>query len=758
MRAVQITLGIIACLIFSTITIQAQKSPTLKLVVSDDASQQLRRAELLIEQNDSTLLFTMIYGSEKIIQLPTTGLYRIVVSAPGYQANEQKVKINADTTINIIMSPKEVNLSEVVVTGRRPTNFTATGEVFKISPKGKALKNPYRALSEIPVLSVDIIGKSIKTIDGTTPLILIDGRLVNTGISPILPSDIESVEVTEVVTARYLEQGYSKIVNIRLRPDRPLYTYLEWRTRHDIPLRHGAVGGNFELGREKFAVYGSLFYEYLSNDRTALKWDERQANLTKEKRGNQISRYNDTSGNINLKWLPTDADYLSARVVFKKKVNHMNCEQQGTLSLTENGVQDYSLSANEQNRISDNGWLGAIFYQHTFKDNGTLDLYAHYNRGYADLFKSYEEHWENNGNNNTLIDLNTIRNQYTFNVDYQSGDHPFGTFELGNHFVQTNDYIHNNEATPPIKERILQLSNYTFATYQQRWSRFMLMGSMGIQGLHVRASERVSTYFRPRTSESVVFLLNQKQAIRLRHTLTNTLPTPLQLGTFSTSANPQLREEGNIHLRPNKKNTIGLSYNLSLEKWRLILNVDQTWVKDIIEPYIYQEGEQYIQTYRNHGTYQRLSFGGNINYRNNGITITLGSNVLSECFMEQYRLWSWQMNSNVIWWLKDNLGLTASFAYTPKSYTSISVTHYKNPSMADISLAWFPTDNIQISVGVPYIWGVREESLVVRNAGYYQYKNEQFNSSSLRPFILFAYTFRKHSKLQIRNLMPENGL
>lgn len=759
MKFMQTILGIYCFLIFPSMTLKAQTTHILKLLVSNENKEQISRPELLIEYNDSIVLFSIIEGREKIVTLPTTGVYHIVISAIGYEPSDQKIEISTDTTLNVVMEQKVTNLSEVVVIGKRQSNFSATGEIFKISNKGKAMKDPYRALSEIPVLSVDIVGKSIKTRNGETPLILVDGRLVNTGISPILPSDIESVEVTEVVTARYLEQGYSKVVNIRLRPDRPTYTYMEGRTRHDIPLRQGSIGGDFELGRTKFAVFGSVFYNYLHKDRTSLKWEERQENLTKEREGEQISRYNDINGNINIKWLPTKDDYFSARFVFKEKANHMNSAQIGGISLTGDSKQHFSLSVNEQNRISDNGLLGAIFYQHTFKDKGTLDLYAHYNHGYAELSKSNEELWDDNRNMNiTLVELNTIRNQYTFNADYMSGDHSYGTFELGNHFVQTNDEIQNKIATPSVKESISQLSNYTFATYQRRWSRFMLMASVGIQGLHVSASDRASTYFRPRTSESAVFLLNRKQAIRLRHVLTNTLPTSLQLGTFSTSSNPLLREEGNIHLRPNQKNSIGLSYNLSLEKWRFAFNIDQTWVKDIIEPYIFQQGERYVQTYRNNGTYKQLSFGPNINYRGNGITAMVGASVVSECFNEQSRLWSWQMNSNLIWWLKDNLGLTASFVYTPKSYTNISVTHYKNPSMADISVAWYPTDNIQISVGIPYIWGVREQSRIIHNSGYYQYMSQRFDSSSLRPFILFAYTFRKHSKLKIKNLMPENEL
>ena len=54
-------------------------------------------------------------------------------------------------------------------------------------------------------------------LNGETPLILINGNIINSGISPINPSDIESVEVINTVPARYLQDGYNGIVNIKLK-------------------------------------------------------------------------------------------------------------------------------------------------------------------------------------------------------------------------------------------------------------------------------------------------------------------------------------------------------------------------------------------------------------------------------------------------------------------------------------------------------------------------------------------------------------
>ena len=61
--------------------------------------------------------------------------------------------------------------------------------------------------------------------------------------------------------------GVTKIVNIRLRKDIPFYSYVDLRTRHDIPPREGFAGANFELGKKTFAVAGGAFVDYLTNDR-----------------------------------------------------------------------------------------------------------------------------------------------------------------------------------------------------------------------------------------------------------------------------------------------------------------------------------------------------------------------------------------------------------------------------------------------------------------------------------------------------------
>lgn len=119
---------------------------------------------------------------------------------------------------------KNIQLNNVTVTADRSqiVTRTANGQKFFLSDKARRLSNTFEALQEIPLLISDPAMSKVTMLNGKSPLVLIDGNRINSGISPINPSDIESVEVINVVPARYLQEGISGIVNIKLKRRRRL--------------------------------------------------------------------------------------------------------------------------------------------------------------------------------------------------------------------------------------------------------------------------------------------------------------------------------------------------------------------------------------------------------------------------------------------------------------------------------------------------------------------------------------------------------
>lgn len=89
--------------------------------------------------------------------------------------------------------------------------------------------------------------------------ILIDGMRVNSGISPIDPSRIKSVEIIDVVGAKYMRQGVKRVMNIKLK-ETPLYTYAQLSARADYPEKSYFASPKFEIGNSSISLYGDASF------------------------------------------------------------------------------------------------------------------------------------------------------------------------------------------------------------------------------------------------------------------------------------------------------------------------------------------------------------------------------------------------------------------------------------------------------------------------------------------------------------------
>lgn len=471
----------------------------LHLNIASYDHHPIESIELLVQEGDSIVQFSVIEAQEYMLTLSKLGKYSIELTHPSYEVYRLEVFFSTDSIINIILDKPIIELEQVVVEGKIRPKVTATGEVFKLSEKAKSLNNPFKALSEIPLLQVDISSQSIKMRSGETPLILVDGHLVNSGVQPILPENIESVEVSEVVSARYLQMGVTKIVNIRLRESLPLYSYVDFRTRHDIPLREGFGGANFEFGKKTFALSGGIFADYLTKDHVRHETIEHIEQQKKELSGTSISQSRGVDVHLLVKWLPSSSDYFSAILKTKKHKNRTERIQNGMYSASNKNV---SLNASSDEDNLNGGFLAALFHEHTFGSQSTLTTLFKYNYGFYDLRQNYSEVCDKTPIK-SLVDLATLRNQYTLSIDYNSGKQPFGSLAIGNNLEYTRDKVTNQSITPFLTAYVGLWSNYTHATYSNQWKRLYYMVSIGIQSLAVKTTDKNHSYWRPRVAASM---------------------------------------------------------------------------------------------------------------------------------------------------------------------------------------------------------------------------------------------------------------
>ena len=720
----------------------------IDLNIKSANGEQIRGAELSVVASDSTVLFEIISVPNYTLTLPSSGLYEISISHMAYEPYYFKKEFTNDSTLFVTLDSRTIQLEEVTVEAKAPTKITATGEIFQLSQKAKKSGDPYRALSEIPLLNVDIINQKITTNSGDELLVLIDGRLQNSGISPIDPKFIESVEISEVVSARFLKMGVNKIVNIKLKKNRPMYSFTDIRTRHDIPIREGFGGANFEMGRKKIAVTGSVFYSYLHDDKIATKSNEQTEDISRILEGEQINNSRSWEGSFMTKWIPTKSDYFSSIIKFLSS-------DDGTKKLS-NGQYvkntNYHLKYDYYDNTIVKGVLAALYHEHTFRNDNILTTFFKYNYSPTNVKENLAEEF-NGGTHEMKIHEESLRNQYTLAIDFDTQEQKYGNINIGNEFEYTNDKNWNRLIEPSPSVPVDRWSNYTYLGYSNNWKRLFYMASIGVENLGVKVLEHTNISWEPRISTSLSLKLPYNQSIRIAYNMDNTLPPSSLLFTFNHSTNPLLRVEGNPYLIPEQGHEIGLNYNKDFNKIRFMAFTNHTLKRNIIEPYIYSDNNTQIQSYKNNGTYKENQIGGSMRFGWNNLILFIAANHTWKSFNGQETKSSVGVNGYLRWDF-GNFFVYSNIEWKNRDYTAIATTEYSNPVQAHIQVAWQATKQIYISLGLPYFWGRKCQTTKIDQSVFKSWQHDCFKGMSLRPWLLISWTLRKNAKEALPDKMP----
>lgn len=720
----------------------------LGIELHSTTNEEIKSAELSIMKEGQLVAFVILDKPSYTLKLPSFGTYNLYISHMTHADYLNEIDITRDTTLNITMVEQTMELNEVVITSKRSSKITSNGEVFYLSRKAKSMENPFRALSEIPLLKVDVSNQTLTMSTGEKPLILVDGKLVNSGIKPIFPENIESVEIRDIVSAKYLEMGVTKIVNIHLKKNVSLYQYADIRTRHDVPVRGGFGGTDFEFGSSTFAASGSIFYNYLYNDVIHKAITEQSLNNGRTRSGNIFNCSNSLEEELLLKWVPSDKDYVS--LIIKNRDNGISSE--GSFESEYIGVKNYSFMSNEHSKTNEGGVLYGLYQEHSFKDKSTFTTFLKYNDGYYDTEQEYEELIDDH--ELSKINLKTRRSQYALTFDYESKEYTNGSFVIGNKLEYTKDNVRNVNLHPEIDKNVKLINNYMHFTYSGKLYSMYYMGSLGIQYLSTDIDKIQHCYFRPHASVSLTWRSKNKNTFRLSYFLTNNLPQSSQMVTYNQSTNPWIHMEGNPLLTPVRKHTIGADYIKVWSNFRLQLFGKQSIYNDIIESYIYKENDYQVQSYRNNGTFSGLSIGTSLNYDNNKVSVYASPSVSVEHFNGQHSKKSVEVNCSFRWDF-GNFFIYSNIIWKDKKYSAISQTIYKNPTVAHIQFAWQINKAWYTSIGLPYFWGTRKEEMRIIEDFYSSQTISQYKSASLRPWILVSWTMRKNAKKAIHRKIPQ---
>lgn len=316
---------------------------TLKGRVSEIGGNVLVGASVTISKGGEIFGYssTSAKGEYKIGNIPSSK-YDITVSCVGKEIHEEEVDINGNTEKDFILKEESIELDSVVVSAKRPAIRTSKGHIYYLSKDAVASGDPYIALREIPELVSDRTSQSVTSQDGKSLVILVDGMRVNTGISPISPDRIESVEIVNVAGAKYMLDGGEKILNIHTKKHYPPYLYLQESVRDDIPTYWQFFDSQFETGSPKYSFWGKFYIDGGHNNRTYKDSEIETSSYKRIESSTAKTCSRSISYEMMLKAKPAKDSYLAFYILGEKSKEHSCSWGNGTLD--DIGYGSYTMS------------------------------------------------------------------------------------------------------------------------------------------------------------------------------------------------------------------------------------------------------------------------------------------------------------------------------------------------------------------------------------------------------------------------------
>ena len=728
---------VVAQTIHGTVSVKGSKGAVIGAFIS-------------VFKGDSLLLMCQTNEQGKFsFDLPGHGKHTLVVSSLGYKDCESDFMPEGQTrSIRIELEENPIALDEVTVSGNRShiVKRTANGQIFYLSEEAKKRRNPFQALQEIPTLISDEANSTVKMLDGKSPLILINGHRLNSGINPISPSDIESVEVIDVVPARYLQEGYTGIVNIKLKRAKEPYFWTEVATRHDFPLYKGLGVYYFEVGNQKYSLYGRTAYNYTYNEDKEGHTERSNTTYTQTFDSHNRTHGHSWLGELLLKWEMTPKDYLAAQ--FYLTYNKLTDKENGSGTYTEEAAMPYGFTGQEINK--GNVFTSSLYYEHAFAEDNKLEMQASYNYNGNDFNSERTEQYGEVLQTPVSIFRNT-RHSGNVDIDYARDYKSGASFSLGSHTGGQFDQINQISTGYPVFNH-RKLNEYLFGSYGGKTGKLYYMASAGLELIWLKAGDVNNHYIRPRAAVSATWDVNDHNSLQLSYTLTNEAPDIASLNPYDISTDSLIVSSGNPYLTPESSHSAKFSYTLNEGGFYLNPYVRYTRISDVIEADGFTENGIYYSTYNNLGHFSQMNYGLNLSYRFKGGRIGVSGGWRDYYYQGQSARGAFFANFDFSAKVK-NFSFYSYMIYTNRAVHEVSVTRYYRPTMLCVQVNYNFTPDFYIACCLQDAAGRLRTRTQMDNGTYHSTVDERFKDRCLRPWVLIRYTFRKnpHKKIKLGN-------
>jgi hypothetical protein len=716
--------------------------------IINEASEAIAGAALALQRADSLVGATLTgeNGGFEIKDLPK-GEYKLTISSLEYEPLEEYLVLDANRRAAYVLLPlRQVELSGVEVTADRGNVIrqTATGTVFQLSAAAKSSNNPYEALREIPKLIVVESERKIQTADGKAPLILVNGIKRPAGIDAIDPQDIESVEVIDFPPARYLADGASTALNIKVKRKQYQYHTISANARHSLPLMNGNTYALWETGAARYSISLLGQHYYFSNDKMVYVNEQSAEAYHKtsqsERQYNMQTFYAALGGD----YVFSGNDYLAYHITYTNTFSPPT-ETTGSGLYTAGGN---SSAFDTWNASRDTYFLNTcnLYHKHDFDSRKTLETTLRFNI---------------NGNKNSGQRKETYSNlpPYDYLFDYDNS-RLSAYLELNYSTTLWNQALDLGNYTVFRKDRIEQLSQPVFP--YREWfeylyadlsgslgKKFVYSASLGTDLIFNRSNETENQYVKLKVAASIRYQPNSLQSFALAYRRDNTAPTIGVLNPYNTSTDSLYRMAGNPYLLPEQKDGYALTYSLNKNGLYLSPSLSYALFTDNIVESGRMHDHIFVRSYVNEGRYSEWDGGLTLRYNHTKWGSIGGTAGYRHSYYSQTDKGAFYTNLNFN--LRYRKLSANGFLYYQRYYHSPLYTLRNYAPESELTFAWRLNGNLSLTAGMRYfLGGLRSES-ITEYAGYYARSEQKYIDRRFLPTLGFAYYFRNKVQTPQRN-------
>lgn len=676
------------------------------------------------------------------------GTYKLLATAIGLQSQEGVVEVQSDTKRNLTMAREQILMDEVQVVADRSQVVTPTakGTTFHLSNRAKSLSDPYEALQDIPKLLVIPSERKIQLVDGSDPLILVNGNRFNGGIESIDPKNVEAIEIIENPSARYLQEGITAIVNVKVKSRVAPYQIMNLNTKHSIPAFFGNSNAYYEIGNSKASMNITGQHWYFHHDDATTH--SLQRNVGYEKQSESSRRWNAQNVYLalNADWTCSPKDYLALQITYINNPSEYTGSGQGLLKEEGKESQHFILSNRDKVSYYINSYN--LYHKHTFNNATWLETTARFNL---------------NGNStegNRTEDYASWDYDETYDFDnyrHSGGLEIYFTTPLGNQTLE----VANNLSF--LSDQVRQVTDASLTFRHRNWDEYVYAGlsgalsknftyalSLGYEFLFRKVGETNYDYIKPAGNLALNYRLNAENSLGASYQLSHTAPAVGYLNPYNTSTDSLMVQHGNPYLLPSQTHQWSLNYMYNHQGLFLQPTVSYTLVADAVEA-TGQTDEQtgvYYSTYENTDRYSFLSGRLDLGYNSpKWGRIAVGIENLTRFYQGQSgkNLFRYSLNFNARY---KKFSCNGYVFYTPKDY-GVNTLMKNRGAESEFSLNYRLNPNFSLSGGVRYWLGTLKNETYTTQGSYYSESVQTLNDRSWKFLLGISYHFSKE-KYQYR--------